>query len=763
MASYGMSRIYVGLLLTALLFGCSGPSTKIKTTITPTRPMIVYSNLPAASTISTLAGGGVGDGGLAVEASLYTPQAVAVDSEGNIFICDTGHNRIRRVDAKTGIITTVVGTGIKGNDGDHGRALKAQIESPHGVHFGPKGFLYISDTGNQRLRMLDKRGNLHPSIGKKPDVGPSVMPEDHDHSLMFADSGGSGEDITLAPPHHITLDDNGNIFISEMENNRVIKIDKATKELIVIAGMVTNPGFGGDGELASEASLQSPHSVAVDKSGNVYIADTLNSRIRKVDSETGIITTIAGTGVVGFVGDEGLASRAHLAGPSGIAVSPDGNVYVVDTDNRRIRKLTPFESEWRITTVAGNGQRGRSGDGGLALNASFIRPVGIDIDSEGNLYIADTGAHLIRKIDTSGIITTVAGNGRCCYSGDGKSATSAEFMPPYGISMDSVGRLFIVDRDNHRIRRVDLANGIITTVAGNGSRRYRGDGLDALEASLYAPRDVAISQDGSFFIADQGNHRIRKVDGITGRISTVAGSRSPGFSGDGGLATRARLDSPGGVAIDKKGNFYISDTGNQRIRMVESETGLIRTVVGNGNYGFSGDGGAAIDAAMGNPTNLTLDPEGNLYISDTENHRIRKVDMKTGIITTVAGSGKTKLMGDGGPALQASLRYPSGIAIHNDLLYISDTGHHLVRVVSLKTGLIFSLTGRGWPGLRGDGGPAEKAALNSPHGIFIHSNTLYIADTDNRRIRFLDLSSEQHEDHHEDSHEIKPSKEHKDH
>ena len=731
-------RVALGLLLTAgVPVGCIGILGKTDQPVRPySRPVVIYSPAMAGATISTFAGGGVGDGGLAVEVSLYTPQAVTVDPEGNIYIADTGHHRIRRVDAKTGIITTVVGTGIAGNIGDHGRAIRAQLSSPHGLAFDPKGNLYIADTQNQRIRMLDKKGNLHPVIGKKPSAAENLIPKSHDHSLMFMSSGDS-EEIVLAPPHHIFIGPQGvDLYIAESENNRVVRIDRTTKKLTVIAGVITAPGYAGDGRLATEASLMNPHSVAVDEVGNLYTADTFNHRIRKVDAATGIITTIAGTGTIGFSGDGGLATRAKLATPSGIAVSTDGSLYIVDTDNRRIRKLTHHRSGWVITTVAGTGKRGRSGDGGPALKATFVRPVDIAIDPEGNLYIADTGGHQIRKINTSGIITTIAGNGRCCFTGDGRVASHAEFTPPYGISVDQSGHLYIVDRDNHRIRRVDASSGVITTVAGNGLRGYRGNGGDALSASLSSPMSVAISKDGSIFIADLGNHWIRKVDGTTGMITTVAGGR-----GDGRQATEARLIFPVGVAIDAEGNLYISDTANQRIRIVKAATGLITTFAGTRTYGFSGDGGLASEAKLANPTSLTIDQEGNLYITDSDNHRIRKVDKKTGIITTVVGNGNSRLTGDGGPALQASLRYPSGITIDQNILYIADTGHHLIRMVSLKTGIITSLAGSGRAGFGGDGGSPEKATLHSPHGVAVYSNTLYIADSDNRRIRKVTLGS----------------------
>ncbi|MBI3611550.1 MAG: SMP-30/gluconolactonase/LRE family protein [Nitrospirae bacterium] len=733
-------------LVVGLALGCIAVTEKTNQTISPnlktTRPGIRYSTTIAGSTITTIAGGGVGDGGLATEANLYTPQAIALDPEGNLYISDTGHHRIRRVDVKTGIITTVAGTGTRGNIGDHRSALRARLSSPHGLAFDSNGNLYISDTENERIRMLDKQGNIHPVVGRKAALSANPLLskslQEHDHSKMYM-PGKESEEIELAPPHHMAIDLKGNIYITEMGSNRILKMDMTTGKLIVIAGVITAPGYAGDGGPASRASTMNPHSVAVDAEGNVYIADTLNNRIRKVEAETGKITTIAGNETIDFAGDGGPATKASLAFPAGIAVGSDGTLYFADSGNRVIRKITPTGM---ISTIAGQaGRTGFSGDGGPAARATLDFPIGVAVDAAGALYLSDSGSQRIRKISPAGIITTVAGNGSCCFSGEGLVAANADFALPYDITADRSGNLYIADRDSHRVLRVDGKNGMMTTVAGNGILGYSGDDGPALKASLAHPMGVARGQDGSIFIADQGNHRIRKVDVVTGIIRTVAGNGTQGLTGDGGPAAEARLNSPTGIAVDAEGNLYVSDTGNQRVRVVDSSTGLISAFAGTGISGFSGDGGPATRADLANPTSLAFDSEGDLYIADSDNDRVRKVDKKTGMITTVAGDGNSGLQGDGGPAVEASLRYPAGIGIDQDILYIADTGHHLIRVVSLKTGIIASVAGSGRPGRGGDGGSATKAFLSSPHGIALDLKSIYIADTDNHLIRKVALGS----------------------
>ena len=334
----------------------------------------------------------------------------------------------------------------------------------------------------------------------------------------------------------------------------------------------------------------------------------------------GIITTVAGNGTYGYSGDGGAATNAELNEPIGVAVDSTGNLFIADYANRRIREM---KTSGLIITVAGNGTYGYSGDGGVATNAELFNPTDVAVDATGNLFIADFNNNRIREVGTNGIITTVAGNGTNGFSGDGSAATNAEFYYAASVAVDTTGNLFIADSQNNRIRKVGT-NGIISTVAGNGGYGDFGDGGPATNAELSIPSSVAVDATGNLFIAD--NNYIRKV-GTNGIIITVAGNGTNGFSGDSGSATNAELNDPQRVVVDANGNLFIADSYNNRIREVDTN-GIIMTVAGNGTNGFSGDGGSATSAKLYEPSGVAVDAAGHLFIADVFNDRIRKVVRK---------------------------------------------------------------------------------------------------------------------------------------
>ena len=342
------------------------------------------------------------------------------------------------------------------------------------------------------------------------------------------------------------------------------------------------------------------------------------------------ITTVAGNGNFGYSGDGGRATKAELFEPIGVAVDVSSNIFIADLGNRRIRRVATTGT---ITTVAGNGTNGYSGDGGLGTNAKLNTPSGVAVDGNGNVFIADTGNQRIRELFADGGIGTFAGNGINGNVGTGINNTilSIELSNPQGVAVDSGGNVFIADTGNNRILKISTnsiywngkGNRIITTVAGNAISGYSGDGGAATKAELNGPEGIAVDGSGNVFFADIGNQRIRKV-ATTGIITTVAGNGTNGYSGDGGAATNAKLSAPTGVVVDGSGNVLIADMGNQRIRKVAT-TGIITTVAGNGTSHYSGDGGAATEADLSAPYGVAIDSGGNLLIADFNNSRIREV------------------------------------------------------------------------------------------------------------------------------------------
>ncbi len=594
-----------------------------------------------------------------------------------------------------GVITTVAGGNPWVFTGNRGPAINAPLGILTGIAVDSLGTIYAADNSNSLVVKITRDGALTiVGGGGQADPYSSNVPAT---SLPMA-------------PNGVAVDATGNIYVAD--NFGLIRKISTAGIVTTVAGNGTS-AFSGDGGPATSASLNSPAGVALDNAGNIYIADANNNRIRKINP-SGIISTVAGNGTSAFSGDGGPAGSASLNNPTGVAVDPAGNVYIADAYNNRVRKV----SAGIITTVAGGGQ---GGDGGPAASAliNFVR--GVTVDASGNLYIAAVNDSNVRKVN-AGTISTVAGNGTAAYSGDGGLATAASLYYPYGVALDSSGNIYVADSNysSGYIRQVSLTTGNITTLAGNGGYKFAGDLGPATGATLNHPGGVTVDASGNVYISDSYNNRIRKV-GSSGIITTIAGNGLPNFS-TGDPATSASLQQPAGVAVDAGGNLYVADRGNHRVRRVTN--GSIFTAAGGGT---GGDGVSATTAALNSPTAVAIDAAGNLYIADQYACRIRKVT--NGIISTVAGTGDYGSSGDGGPAINAKLSNPSGVAVDSSgNIYISDYGNNRIRKVS-PAGTITAFAGNGTSGYSGDGSPAVNAMLSNPQGVAVDvSGNVLIAD-----------------------------------
>jgi trimeric autotransporter adhesin len=396
-----------------------------------------------------------------------------------------------------------------------------------------------------------------------------------------------------------------------------------------------------------------------------------------------IITTIAGTGVSSYTGDNGPAINATFSEPQCVMLDDTGNVYVVDEDDNVIRKIN---SAGIINTIIGTGGIGFSGDNGPAFSAKIDHPGGCAIDRKGNIYIADTYNHVVRKVNQAGIISTIAGHGTISgYGGDEGPGTAAYLNFPEMVAVDKTGNVYVTDASNNRIRKIDTT-GIITTIAGIGTGAYSGDNGPATLAELYYPTGIVVdTSTGTIYIGDANNNAVRKID-TSGIITTFAGTGVMGYSGNGGLATSAKLNQPQGVTIDTAGTVYISDGGNNVIRKVNTAA-IISTYVGRHSAGFSGDGGPAFLARIFNPPGITVDVTGNLYIAEYYNSRVRKVSFCpvplnfaiSGTFSLCVGDSVT-LAASGATTYTWSLNADSALSASVVVKPLADTTYYVVGV-----------------------------------------------------------------------------------
>jgi len=663
-----------------------------------------------AWTLTAFAGVGVkgfsGDGGPAISAALNGPLGVAVDNQGNVYFSDL--NRVREV-TTDGIIHTIAGTGPYcspswGVCGDGGLATAAQLDSPASLVINSAGDVYIADTGDNRIRLITKSTGIITTVagtGKTCD-GPTANCGDK----------GPATSAYFDVPTGLAFDAAGNMFIGDTRDQRIRCVIAVlggcsdTSQTYAVGTILTVAGSGqicpvptnscGDNGPPMQAKFANPSGIWMDNTGALYVVDQLIHRVRRVPfGPNAKVSTVAGNGTRGFSGDGGLATSAQLNLPYNIMLDSANNLWITDSGNQRIRKVT----SGNVDTIAGGGM---GGDGGVPTGASFANPISVAWDSAGNYYIADTANNRIRKV-TAGpnpTITTIAGTGNAGYGGDGGPATSALLSSPNGVAVDAAGNVFVADTNNFIIREIAAGTGIISTVAGTpekqciGTSGNCGDGGPANQGLLINPTSVALDPTGTtVYIADSFSNRVRRAV-IGGNIYTEAGTGDRGYAGDGGLATAAGLNHPYGVAVDSAGNVYISDANSNRIRCVlhvslgcggsTQDVGTILTYAFNGNTGYSGDGGLAVKAKQSTPLEATMDTAGNLFVSGGAYSVVRRIDAATLTAATVAGNPQTGgFCGDNKAASKACLDNVGSAVNSSGSLLIADTANNRIRQVDM--------------------------------------------------------------------------------
>jgi sugar lactone lactonase YvrE len=715
---------------------------------------------------------------------------VAIDSAGNLYIADTGNNVVRMASSTTGIISTVAGGAAAvcataaDSLGDGCPAINAQLNGPSSVALDSAGNLHIADAGDNVVREVSG-GAI------------TIVAGNYSSGAGYSGDGSAAAAAQLNGPQGVALDASGNLYIADTGNNVIREVSGGAIQ--TVAGNQSVGGaFGGDGGPAIAAYVNAPTGLAVDGAGDLFIADTGNNVIREIVAATGAIGTAAGYDEgPGYGGDYGPAAwpSAQLNTPSGVAVDSNGDLYIADAGNNRIRQAQIVAVNYGIMAVGQSSQTYALDFGNSST--PVVSLTGAGADTQGN-YLADfrmsatsacaiqvpfpdeaiypntpceadvtftpqapgerQGAMMLYDLNTAsesqlgvltttylsgvgvapaiafppGVIHALAGNGIQCADpstqcGDGGPAIAAELFNPQSVAVDGWGNVYIADPGDGVVRKVSASTGKITTFAGTyGTYGYCGDNNQATKACLTNPAGLAMDGAGNLYIAEANN--VRMVNWALDGIATVAGGASSGYSGDGGPATSAQLGQPQAVAVDGAGNLYIADAQYSVIREVNASTGLIATIAGTGSAGYSGDNGPASAAQLSSPSGLALDSAGNIYIADSGNNVIREIS--NGVITTVAGNQAVGAgySGDGGPAVSAQLSRPTGVAVDaaGDI-YIADNGNWVIRQVNAATQTISTIVGGAAAVCSnssdsvGDGCAATNSLLNFPNSLAVDS------------------------------------------
>jgi len=715
--------------------------------------------------ISTVAGNGQeqssGDNGPAHLASIRQPQEMAIDKQGNLYVIDSSIMGIRKINAQTGILSHIAGNGQRSNTGDEGHASSASLWNPNNIICDPSGNLYVSVTN--RIRKIDAQTNTISTIVGNGNSGTPII-------------GALATESPIANMSSIAIDHQNNLYI--VRSNHILQIDAQTKKISLYAGQYT-PGTSGDGGSKTDAQFQSISALTIDAWNNLYVADKY--RIRKIDAQTGIVQTIAGTGLAGNSGNGAPATHAEFDVITSMAFDTTGTLYLTDRINHVVRKITNITqppqnlrpiAQSDTISVAENTTtqiavlKNDTDPDGDALSITQIQPGPftksvtllendlLNYEPIANWHGIDRLTYTItdgRNIPVTTTVVIRVGSGIAFRL---QPSVDTLYVPKTRLTLQTDTTLYI---HNDGIDNLDL--NIEWTGTSNFFQTLSSDTVQAGTQKpfhiTFAPLETGIFTATLSFIHTISNSIQKLViqgQGIqkdAGIIQTIAGNGLSGFDGDNKGATQASLSSPWAVDIDRLGNIFIADGYNHRIRKVDAQTGIITTIAGNGitqigggrDSSFSGDSTFAVNAQLNHPRGVFVDHLGNILIADALNHRIRKVDAQTGIITTIAGNSFAGFAGDNEPATQSLLNTPLGVCSDSlGNIYIADSQNNRIRKVDAQTGIITTIAGNGIGSFSGDGGPATQASLYIPSKVCLdNANQLYIADQNNGRIRIVNL------------------------
>lgn len=684
-------------------------------------------DLVETGSIDTIAGSGYSVDVPAKEADAGWPHGVVRLPDGDIIVCDSVAHRLWRIDQE-GILRAFAGDGVPGCNGDGGPAVEARLYMPHDIYVDNKGNVYVAQIGDygttyvdNTIRRIDYETGIITRIAGSGRAG-------------FGGDGGPALNAEFHITCGVAADERGNVFACGKSHNNVRKIDAETGVIEAFVGDPGNrAGFNGDGLPALESVFSGPEHLAFDSQGSLYICDNDNNRIRKVDSDTGIVTTVLGNGQASSNGDGGLATEASTNKPDALCIDSNDNVYVGEVQGFRIRKVDAATGV--VKTLVGNGVPGWGEEGKLGSETKTNAiEAGIWADDDGTVLWGDASGRLRQYDSVTELVTTLFG-GTTIH--DNESAQKAYLCIPTAVALNSSGDIYIADTKSQRIRVVDAKTGLIRTIAGNGARCYGGDNGPAIEAYIGNPSDISLDSQERVVFVDGIGQRLRRID-RDGVITTVAGVGEASGRGIGGPASSVSFFSLRCFEHGLDDDMYVGD-GIGLISRIDQKTGLIQQISGDGVHGYSGDDRSALNARIGIPSSIAVDLDGNVYFTDSSYHVVRRIDTK-GIITTLAGTGEAGCSPSGTVASDALLYRPQGIAVNAEgRICFSDTFNNRVCEIT-SDGILNTVAGSDTPGDFGDGSSAIYAGLNRPTGLRFHGlEILLLCDSLNNRVRCIKL------------------------